>query len=216
MADAEQVGERLQRQIQFILEADRLKQVFRRNTLLDQPRLENDAEHTWHLALMALLLSEYAATPGLDLLRVLKMILVHDLVEIDAGDAFVYDAAAMAAKEGLERSAAERIFGLPPADQGAEIRALWEEFEARETPEARFAAAMDRLQPLLLNYHTGGGAWRRHGVTGDQVLDRNRPIADGAPALWKYARVLIEKAMQVGFLSPGAASDGLGAAEPGP
>jgi putative hydrolases of HD superfamily len=193
-------NERLARQIGFILEIDRLKQVFRRNSLLDGTRRENDAEHSWHLAAMALVLAEYADEKGLDLLRVLKMLVIHDLVEIDAGDAFVYDSAAMELKAGLEQRAAERIFGLLPGEQGQELRELWEDFEARKTPEARFASALDRLQPLLINYHTGGGAWRQNGIRSHQVLARNAPIGDASEELWEYARGLIEDAVRRGFI----------------
>src|SRR5262249_50705513 len=150
------MSDRLARQIAFIIEIDKAKQVLRQTLLMDGSRLENDAEHSWHLAVMALLLAEYAGE-AVDLLRVLKMVLIHDLVEIDAGDTFVYDVEALATRREREERAADRIFGLLPADVEEEFRALWEEFEAQATPEARFAAALDRLQPLLHNYHTGGG-----------------------------------------------------------
>jgi putative hydrolases of HD superfamily len=199
-------NERLAKQIAFILEIDRAKQVLRRSLLLDQSRRENDAEHSWHLAIMALLLAEYAATEILDLFRVVNMVLIHDLVEIDAGDIFIYDAALRVEKEERERRAAHRIFGILPEDLAEEMRALWEEFEARETAEARFAAALDRLQPLLHNYHTQGYTWRQHGITHDQVLTVNRPIAEGAPALWDYAKGLIEDAVSKGYLTDGSAA----------
>jgi putative hydrolase of HD superfamily len=139
--------------------------------------------------------------PGLDLFKVVRMALVHDLVEIDAGDALVYDQEARAAKVQAEARAAERIFALLPADQGGELRALWEEFEARRTTEARFAAALDRLQPILHNYHTDGAAWREHGVTADQVLQRNRHMAEGAPALWQVVLDLVRDAVDRGILA---------------
>jgi putative hydrolase of HD superfamily len=197
------IHERLARQIAFILEIDRAKQVLRRNLLLDGSRRENDAEHSWHLAVMALVLSEHAGTPTLDLLRVVKMLLIHDVVEIDVGDIFIYDAALQIEKVEQERKAAERIFGLLPEDLASEMRALWEEFEGRETPEARFAAALDRMQPLLHNFHTQGQSWREHGITHDRVLAVNSRIADGAPGLWEYARGLIEDAVRRGFLARG-------------
>ena len=191
---------RLAEQIEFIVAVDRLKQVFRRSRLTDDDRWENDAEHSWHLALMAVVLREHAAAE-IDLCKVLTMHLIHDLVEIDAGDTFAYDEAAHADKEERERAAAERIFGLLPADQGGILRRLWEEFEARETPEARYAAALDRLQPLILNYHMRGvTGWRRHGVRAPQVLDRNQHIADGSPTLWEYARRLIADSVTEGKL----------------
>ncbi|MBF0334212.1 MAG: HD domain-containing protein [Alphaproteobacteria bacterium] len=191
--------DRLSRQIAFVLELDALKQVLRQTLLLADRRQENDAEHSWHIAMMALLLAEHAAQP-VDVARVVKMLLIHDIVEIDAGDTFIYDEAGHADKEAREQAAADRLFGLLPADQGAELRALWDEFEARATPEARFAASIDRLQPLLHNVHTEGAAWRRHGVTADRVLARNAMIGDGAPVLWDYARRLIEQAADAGHL----------------
>ena len=191
---------RLAEQIEFIVAVDRLKQVFRRTRLTDDSRWENDAEHSWHLALMAVVLREHAAGE-IDLCKVLTMHLIHDLVEIDAGDTFAYDEEANVGREEREAAAAERIFGLLPADQGDTLRRLWEEFEARETPEARYAAALDRLQPLLLNYHmTGATGWRRHGVRAPQVVDRNRHIAEGSPALWEYARRLIADSVKEGKL----------------
>ena len=195
-------SERFAKQIEFIVEIDRLKQVDRQTVLMDGSRRENDAEHSWHLAVMAVLLAEYAREE-VDLLKVVKMALVHDLVEIDAGDTFCYDEEANADKAERERRAADRIFQLLPEDLAGEIDALWEEFEARETPEARFAAALDRLQPLLHNYRTGGATWKPHGVTCDRVIGRNRPIEEGAPELWAYARGLIEDAVEKGFLAPG-------------
>jgi putative hydrolase of HD superfamily len=193
--------DRFDRQIAFIREIDRLKGVFRQTWLLDRSRKENDAEHSWHLAVMAMLLAEYAAEPGLDAARAVRMVLVHDLVEIDAGDVFVYDSAAEQDRSARERAAAERIFGLLPDDQAAELRCAWEEFEARRTPEAKFAAALDRLQPLLHNYYTQGAAWREHGVTADQVLQRNRHMAEGAPKLWRFAESLIRDAVRKGYLT---------------
>lgn len=193
--------DRLARQVRFLLEIDKLKRVLRQTWHLDQSRRENDAEHSWHLAVMAVLLAEYAAEPNLDLARVVKMALVHDLVEIDAGDTFAYDEVAARDKAQREQQAAERIFNLLPADQARAVRQLWDEFEARRTPEARYAAALDRLQPLLHNIHTEGRAWREHGVTSDQVLKRNRHVAEGAPQLWRFAEGLIRDAVRKGHLA---------------
>jgi putative hydrolase of HD superfamily len=190
---------RLAAQLQFILEIDKLKTVLRRTWLLDRSRRENSAEHSWHLAIMAVLLAEYGPA-GLDLARVIKMVLIHDLVEIDAGDTFCYDATAVVDQEDRERLAADRLFALLPIDLAVELRGLWEDFEARASPEARFAAALDRLQPVLHNYTTGGGTWREHRVTRDQVVARNRPMGDGAPELWEYARALIEDAVARGLI----------------
>lgn len=193
---------RLADQVAFLLEIDKLKQVYRQTYLLDASRKENDAEHSWHLAVMALLLQEYTLQE-LDLLKVLKMVILHDLVEIDAGDSFCYDDEANCSKAAREERAADRLFSLLPGDQGREFRRLWEEFEVRESPEARYAAALDRLQPLLHNYHTRGKSWREHGVTRDQVLQRNGHIEEGSPALWAYAARLIQDAVDKGYLTEG-------------
>ncbi len=195
--------ERLKKQIDFILEIDKLKKIYRQSFITGGEQAENDAEHSWHLALMSILLLEYAgsAENGPDLLRVLKMVLVHDLVEIDAGDTYCYDEEATRDKRRREEKAAERLFGLLPADQAAEFRSLWDEFEERSTPEALFAAALDRLQPVLLNYHTEGRSWKMHGITAEQVLKRNELISEGAPVLWSYVREIIGKAVGKGYLS---------------
>lgn len=192
---------RLADQLAFLVEIDKVKQVLRQTVLADGSRRENDAEHMWHFAVAALVLAEYAREP-IDLRRVLTMILVHDLVEIDAGDTFVYDEQARRDQEEREREAADRIFGLLPGDQAERFRGLWEEFEARQSPDARFAAALDRLQPILLNVESHGAAWRRHGVTSAQVLERNRTIADGSPDLWEYVQGLIQEAVAKGYLAP--------------
>ncbi len=192
-------GNSLEQQIGFILEVEKLKQVFRQTLLVDDKRQENDAEHSWHLALMALLLEDHAVE-AVDILRVVKMVLIHDIVEIDAGDTFAYDEAGQEGKEEREREAARRIFGLLPAQDGHELVQLWEEFEARQTADARYANALDRFQPLLLNYHAGGDTWRRHGVRKDQVIARNRHIIEGSAALWDYARELIDRAVAEGKL----------------
>ena len=192
---------RLQQQIQFLVEIDKLKQVFRQTWLMDQSRMENDAEHSWHIAVAAMLFLEYADDPKLDVLRVIKMLLVHDLVEIDAGDTYAYDEVACRDQAKREEKGAQRIFGLLPPDQAVEFRGLWEEFEARQTSEARFAAALDRFQPLLHNYLTGGRAWLDHAVTSDRVLVRNSPVVDGAPRLGQYAEDLIRDAVAKGYLA---------------
>ncbi len=194
-------SERLARQIRFIVEVDRLKEIFRQTVLIHSRRAENDAEHSWHLCLIVLTLAEHANWPQLDVLRVLKMLIIHDLVEIDAGDTFAYDTKGMADQHAREAVAADRIFGLLPPDQGREFRALWDEFEARQTSEARFAAAVDRFQPMLLNCRTEGAAWRRHGITRDRVLARNSYIAEGSRALWAYAENMINEAVAAGNLA---------------
>lgn len=190
---------RLSRQLEFIWEIDRLKGILRQTRVLGGERRENSAEHSWHLAVMALLLAEYASEP-VDVLGVIRMVLIHDLVEIDADDVFCYDAAANLGKAEREQQAAERLFGLLPPDQERELRALWEEFEAGETPEARFAIALDRLQPLIENYHSQGGTWRIHGIALDQVLARMAPIRDAVPDLWPYVIRIIEESCALGYI----------------
>jgi putative hydrolase of HD superfamily len=182
------VPERVQRfeqQVRFIVEIDKLKRVLRRTLLTDGSRRENSAEHSWHIALMAPLLAEHGGA-SVDVSRVIRMLLVHDVVEVDAGDTFAYDAAGNVDRLEREQRAADRIFGLLPADQAAELRALWDEFEAAATDDARFAHAVDRLQPLLQNLHNEGGTWRSHGVTREQVVGRMRPIEDATPDLWSF------------------------------
>ena len=192
---------RLAQQIEFIAECDRLKEVFRQTVNTKSCRAENDAEHSWHLCLCVIVLAEHANVPHLDVLRVLKMVIIHDLVEIDAGDTFAYDTAAMANQHEREAVAADRIFGLLPADQARAFRTLWDEFEARQTPEAKFAAAVDRFQPMLLNCRTQGAAWNRHGVTHDRVVARNRHIAEGSSELWHYADKMLQEVVAAGQLA---------------
>ena len=191
--------ERLRRQMAFVVEIGRVKHVLRRTFTVHGDRNENDAEHSWHLAAMAVVLHEYAG-PVVDILRVLKMVVIHDLVEIDAGDTYCYSDYDPAAKLAAERTAADRIFGMLPAEQAREMSDLWDEFERGRTNEAKFAVALDRLQPLLLNYHSGGKAWLKHGVGKDQVLKRAAPIAEASGDLWEYARDLIETAVSEGIL----------------
>jgi len=201
------MNDRLSKQIDFIRELDKLKQIYRRTFLLDGSRTENDAEHSWHIAVMAILLAEYAPYEHLDLFRVLKMLLLHDIVEIDAGDTYLYDEQAGQSKAQREQEAADRLFQLLPVDQAAAFRTLWEEFEQRATPEAKFAASLDRFQPLLHNYLTEGKAWKKHGVTSDRVIQRCQHIQDGAPTLWAYAETLIQQAVAQGFLAPPPAGE---------
>jgi putative hydrolase of HD superfamily len=195
-------AERLVQQIRFIAEVDKLKDVFRQTVTTQSRRAENDAEHSWHLCLCVIVLAEHANVSTLDVLRVLKMVIIHDLVEIDAGDTFAYDTAAMIGQHEREAIAADRLFALLPADQGAEFRALWDEFEDRLTPEAKFAAAVDRFQPMLLNCLTQGAAWNRHGITHDRVVARNGHIAHGSAELWKHADVMLAEMVAAGHLAP--------------
>jgi putative hydrolase of HD superfamily len=204
IAAADRMGrmQSLDSQLRFLLEADRLKAVLRQSSITDGSRRENSAEHSWHLALMGFVLQEYAPA-GTDLSRVTLMLLVHDLVEIDAGDLFAYAGPQAQAQQALaEQAAADRIFALLPAAQASAYRALWQEFEERRTPEAKFARALDRLQPMLANYQLGGGTWQEHALTADQVLDKVELIEDGSPQLGRFARDLVRAAVDQGFLAP--------------
>lgn len=192
-------AERLRAQLRFILELDAAKSVLRRNYLSDGSRLENDGEHMWHVAVAAAVLAEHSDAP-LDRARLIEMLLVHDIVEIDAGDTFVYDQAAQADKAEREQRAFERIFGLLPPDQRRHFRELWDEFEEKATPEARMAAAIDRILPLLLNRATDGISWRENGVTADRVRALNSQIARGSSGLWAAASATIEDAVANGHL----------------
>lgn len=191
--------ERLKKQIDFIVEVDKLKTIYRQSIITDKTRHENDAEHSWHLALMAFLLAEYAEQK-LDLLKVIKMVLIHDIVEIDAGDTYCYDEKARLGKKEREEECANRIFSLLPEEQAREMFDLWEEFELMETPEAKYAAALDRLQPVLLNYMTEGKSWKDHGITVSQVLERNSRISDSSGKLWDFVKGLLDDAVSKGYL----------------
>jgi putative hydrolase of HD superfamily len=198
--------ERLDQQMRFVSEVGKLKAVLRQTTLAGLARRENSAEHSWHLALMAIALAEHAP-PGTDIGRVIAMVLIHDLVEIDAGDLFLYaDADQQRRQERAELAAADRIFALLPADQASGVRQLWDEFNQRQTKEARFARALDRLQPMLENLAAGGGTWTEHQITADQVLPKVELIEDGSPALGRLAGDLIAGAVAAGLLrgSPAA------------
>lgn len=184
-------GGRLERQIAFLVEIEKLKQVLRRTAPVGADRRENSAEHSWHVAVAALVLAETANQP-VNLAQVMRLALVHDIVEIDAGDTFAFSD--QSNKAASEEAAAERIFGLLPPDLGAEFAALWREFDARTTPESRFANAMDRMLPALHNYFGNGGTWREHSVTWPQVEARLRPIGDGAPTLWAWLQPLLDEA----------------------
>jgi len=194
---------RLEQQLEFLRVVDALKRVERMTRLIQQPgevaRRENSAEHSWHLALMALMLVEHANEP-VDISRVLQMILIHDIVEIDAGDTFVYDTNAMTDKAEREARAAERLFGMLPEDQKSEIFALWHEFEARETPEAKYASALDRLAGMLPNVANNGGTWKEHTVSVEQVTGRNESIVTGSQVIWDHAKKWIEQAHSAGLI----------------
>lgn len=194
-----QLSERLEKQLAFLLEIDQMKQIYRQNLILDGSRRENDAEHSWHIALMALVLQEYAAEP-VDVSKVLAMVLIHDLVEIDAGDTFCYDPEAGLDKQEREEQAARRIFGLLPPEQGRELHDLWLEFEEGLSAEAKFAAVLDRFQPFLNNYHTEGGTWQMHNVQSEQVRKRMGLAAANAPVLGDCIEQLLEDAIEQGIL----------------
>ena len=191
---------RFKKQIEFVLEVDKLKRVLRRTILIDRSRRENSAEHSWHIALMVFLFAEYSADTGIDLMHVIKMLIIHDLVEIDAGDTYCYDEAGRQDQVQREKIAAERIFGLLPDDQRRELRSLWDEFERKESPEAKFANALDRVQPFLHNYFTDGQTWQENQINSRQVLDRMQPVKNAAPALWAYVNTLIGEAVERGIL----------------
>jgi putative hydrolase of HD superfamily len=198
---------RLARQIAFLIEADKLKSVTRRTPLADASRAENSAEHSWHLVLAVMVLREHVGG-GWDLLRVVELLAVHDLVEIDAGDTFAYDAPGQLSKAAREQAAAARIFGILPDDQARYMRALWDEFEAHDTIESRVANAVDRLQPLLLNGASGGGSWRAHDVTRAQVLVRIAPIEAVFPGVWRALVQIVEAFTASGMLRGDVAGDG--------
>jgi putative hydrolase of HD superfamily len=194
------VNERLCGQLRFVMELDRAKSVLRRTYITDGTRLENDGEHMWHVMLAGLVLAEHA-DETVDPVRLALMLAVHDIVEIDAGDTFVYAGAAEQAEKVVrEKAAAARIFGLLPADQRDTFAALWEEFEARETPLARMAAAIDRLLPLMMNRAGGARTWREHGIKAAQVFGVNSRIGEGSSPLWSFGRAVLEAAEADGLL----------------
>lgn len=189
----------LLRQIDFIKEIDKVKYIQRKTKLFNSDRNENDAEHSWHIAMMALALAGHANAP-IDVLKVVKMVLIHDIVEIDAGDTFLYDTTKSHSNTDEERSAARRIFGMLPKEQADEFIAIWEEFEDGKTHEAKFARAMDRLEPLLQNTSNNGGTWSEFGVRREQVLEKKKVIKDGSSAIWSYAENLINESVEKGIL----------------
>lgn len=192
---------RLRQQFQFLLEIDRLKTVIRGSRIADGTRKENTAEHSWHLALFATTLAEYAVGP-VSVERIVRMLLIHDIVEIDAGDTPLFDDTTPVEQANLEQAAAERLFGLLPDDQAEGFRSLWEEFEAADTPDAKFAKAVDRLQPILLNHVVGGGTWTDYRVDETRERQMTHRIADGAPTLWAAAEYIFADAVASGWLLP--------------
>jgi putative hydrolase of HD superfamily len=197
---------RLCRQLRFLIEADRLKNVLRGSRISDGSRHENTAEHSWHLALFAMVLADWAIAP-VDQFRVVQMLVLHDLIEIEAGDTPLFDTTAALDQAAREQLAADQIFGLLPDDQAAELRGLWEEFEAAATTDARFAKALDRLQPILLNHLVGGGTWRDYDVDETREKSLTRRIEAGSPVLWSVAEAVIAEAVRCGWLRPAAITD---------
>lgn len=193
------MSDRLEKQMDFLLEADKMKKIGRQTYIADGSRKENDAEHSWSLALMCMLLAEHS-NEKIDVLRTLEMVLIHDLVEIDAGDTYAYDTDGNQTKRERELKAAKRIFHILPDDQAEFVRGLWDEFEAGETPEAKFANTVDKVQPITLNNITGGIAWKEHDVAAEQVIKRNVRTHEGSEALWDYCSKLIEDNVKKGNL----------------
>ena len=194
------MDQRMAQQFAFALEVDKLKNIFRQTRLSGHGRRENDAEHSWHIALMAYLFREYA-NEEVDILRVMLMCLVHDIVEIDAGDTYAYDAQGLETQKAREAAARERLYSILPEDQGAELAALFDEFEACETPEARFARALDNIQPMMLNHSNGGGDWREHGIAAEQVYRRQSGTRLGSERLFAVADEVIRENIRKGNLT---------------
>ncbi|MCD8178519.1 MAG: HD domain-containing protein [Tannerellaceae bacterium] len=194
------ISERLAKQIEFIKEIDKVKYILRKTKLINSDRNENDAEHSWHLALMAIVLAGHSNEP-VDVLKVIKMLLIHDLVEIDAGDTFIYDTQKNHSNTEEERLAANRIFGLLPSDQAEEFIELWEEFEAGKTQEAKFARSMDRLEPLLQNYSNNGGTWREYEISYNTVYEKKKIVREGSETLWSFVENLLNESVEKGFFN---------------
>ncbi len=193
------ISDRLKSQIEFILEIDKMKNLYRQTYVLHEDRKENDAEHSWHLAILAFMLAEYANNP-VDVLKTMKMVLIHDIVEIDAGDTYCYDEEGNQSKAEREEKAAKRIFGLLPDDQSTEFYVLWREFEECSTPEAKFASVLDRLQPILLNYTKKGISWKEHGIFKEQVIKRTLHSKEISDELFKVINAVIDDAADKGYL----------------
>lgn len=194
--------ERLKKQVEFLIEIDKIKHIFRKTKLFDKSRFENDAEHAWHLAVMALVMNEYS-NKEIDVSKVIKMVLIHDIVEIDADDVIVYDTQKRKLAEEKEKLAAERIFGILPDDQKEEFINLWREFEEKKTPESKFAAAIDRFEPILQNQLTDYYTWKAHDITLDMLHDKNKHIQEGSEALWDVVKSIFLEAKNVGAISEG-------------
>lgn len=193
-------NEKLRKQIDFIVEIDKMKNIFRQTSLIDKSRRENDAEHSWHIAIMAMILSKYA-DKDIDECKVIKMLLVHDLIEIYAGDTFCYDEIGNLDKKERENNAADKLFSMLPEEEGQEIRELWEEFEEMGTENAIFAASMDRLQPMLQNYFSDdGGTWKKFNISKEQVYERISPVKKASKELWKFVEYMVEDSYEKGYI----------------
>ncbi len=193
-------NERLLKDIAFIVELDKMKSILRQTSIIGEDRREDDAQHSWHISLMAMVLSEYT-DEKVDLLKVIKMLLIHDLVEIFAGDTFCYDEVGNADKREREVEAAEKIFGMLEEDKAKDLRSLWDEFEEIETTEAKFATAMDRLQPMLSNYNNNGGTWKKFDISQADIYKRISPVKESSDELWKFVEYMIEDAFDNGLIS---------------
>lgn len=191
--------DRMKQQIAFLMEIDKVKNIFRQTYLADGKRKENDAEHSWHLAIAAFLLKEYVAE-DVDVMKVMIMVLIHDLVEIDAGDTYAYDAEGAKTKRAREVAAADRIFGMLPEDQGGYFRKLWDEFEAYESDDAKFAHLLDNFQPLLLNHESNGKSWTEHHVKKSQIYKRNEKIKETSPEVWEWMKQIVEEHIALGHV----------------
>lgn len=194
------VSERLLKDIEFIVELDKMKSILRQTSLINEDRREDDAQHSWHISIMAMILGEYS-NEKIDVCKVIKMLLTHDLVEIFAGDTFCYDKVGNEDKKERENQAADKIFGMLDEDKGRELRALWDEFEEGQTPESLFAASMDRLQPMLNNYHNNGGTWRKFNVAKEDIYKRIAPVKKSSDELWNFVENMIEDAANRGLIS---------------
>ena len=200
------INDKIKMQLMFLSEADKMKRIMRQTMLTDMSRAENDAEHSWHFALTALTLFEYCGLDGADINRVIKMALLHDMVEIYAGDTFAYDTAGNLSKEKREKESAEKLFSLLPEYQAVEFSGLWEEFERMESPDAIYANAVDRFQSFYNNYLTDGYPWVKHGINAGQIYERMAPVKTAIPALWEFIVRAVDECIEKGFVSPPPAS----------
>ena len=194
------VSQRLKKDLEFIVELDKMKSIFRRTSVIGEDRQEDDAQHSWHISGMAMILSEYA-NENIDTCKVIKMLLTHDLVELYAGDTFCYDIVGNMDKRDREVKAADKLYGMLEEDKGKELRALWDEFEEQKTPESKFAASMDRLQPMLSNYNNNGGTWKKYNVAKEDIYKRISPVKEASNELWEFVEYMLEDAYNRGLIN---------------